>query len=107
LPSGYPANRCARSSENRPGEYRPVIYFQFDGFEPRTYDLIRGEPDIREEKLRGLGRLAEVGCNVILLPAVERGVNAREVSGIVPYVTAARTCDAQRALKRARTATAT
>ena len=33
-------------------EIRPTIYFQFDGFEPETYRVLRGEPDILAEKFR-------------------------------------------------------
>jgi len=61
------------------GEVRPSIYFQFDGFEAETYRLLRGEPDILPQKLRALDRLAEVGANVVLVPAVDRLVNLHEV----------------------------
>ena len=66
-------------------ELRPSIYFQFDGFEERTYQVIRGEPGILPEKLRALDRLAEAGCSVILVPAVERDVNLHEVGRIVRF----------------------
>jgi uncharacterized radical SAM superfamily Fe-S cluster-containing enzyme len=45
-------------------EVRPALYFQFDGFERDTYRIIRGEPDILEEKLRALDRLAQIGLDV-------------------------------------------
>jgi uncharacterized radical SAM superfamily Fe-S cluster-containing enzyme len=66
-------------------EVRPNIYFQFDGFDAETYRIIRGEPDILTEKLRALDRLAEIGCTVILVPAVERGVNEHEIGQIVRF----------------------
>lgn len=66
-------------------EVRPSIYFQFDGFDRETYRIIRGEPDILEEKLRALDRLASIGLNVTLVPAVERGVNDHEVGKIVEF----------------------
>jgi uncharacterized radical SAM superfamily Fe-S cluster-containing enzyme len=66
-------------------DLRPSIYFQFDGFEERTYEVIRGEPGILPEKLRALDRLAEAGCSVILVPAVERDVNLHEVGRIVRF----------------------
>ena len=66
-------------------EIRPNIYFQFDGFESETYRIIRGEPDILPKKLRALDRLAEIGCTVILVPAIERGVNEHEIGRIVRF----------------------
>jgi uncharacterized radical SAM superfamily Fe-S cluster-containing enzyme len=66
-------------------ELRPNIYFQFDGFESETYRIIRGEPDILPVKLRALDRLAEIGCTVILVPAIERRVNESEIGRIVRF----------------------
>jgi hypothetical protein len=66
-------------------EVRPNIYFQFDGFEERTWELIRGEPGILPVKLRALDRLAAIDCAVILVPAIERGVNEHEVGNIVRF----------------------
>jgi uncharacterized radical SAM superfamily Fe-S cluster-containing enzyme len=64
-------------------EIQPAIYLQFDGFLQDTYRVIRGEPDLLPEKLRALDRLAEIGCKVVLVPAIERGVNEQEVGAIV------------------------
>src|ERR1035437_4455421 len=64
-------------------EVRPSIYFQFDGFDAETYRIIRGEPDILEEKLRALDRLASIGLSVTLVPAIERGVNEHEIGRII------------------------
>ncbi len=66
-------------------EIRPSIYFQFDGFEERTYEVLRGEPGILPEKLRALHRLAEIGCHVVLVPAVERDVNEHELGRILRF----------------------
>ena len=66
-------------------EERPVIYFQFDGFDLETYRILRGEPDILPEKLRALDRLAGIGCEVVLVPAIERGVNEHEVGRIIQF----------------------
>ncbi len=66
-------------------DVRPNIYFQFDGFESETWRIIRGEPDILPTKLRALDRLAEIGCTVILVPAVECGVNEHEIGRIVRF----------------------
>ncbi len=66
---------------------KPAIYFQFDGFDSETYRLIRGEPDTLcvEEKIRALDRLASIGCPVVLVPAIERGVNEHEIGRIVKF----------------------
>jgi hypothetical protein len=66
-------------------EVKPAIYFQFDGFDSETYRLIRGEPDILEEKLQALDRLASIRCPVVLVPAIERGVNEHEIGRIVKF----------------------
>lgn len=66
-------------------EARPAIYMQFDGFEDETYRVIRGETGLLTEKLRALDRLAEIGLNVVLVPAIERGVNDHEVGRIVRF----------------------
>lgn len=66
-------------------ELQPAIYFQFDGFESRTYEIIRGEPDLFPEKKRALDRLAAAGCPVVLVPAIEHGVNEHEIGAIVRF----------------------
>ena len=63
---------------------KPSIYFQFDGLSDETYRAIRGE-DLLETKLRALDRLAEVGLDVALVMAVERGVNEREVGAVLKF----------------------
>jgi hypothetical protein len=64
---------------------RPSIYFQFDGFEDETYRKIRGEAGLFPEKLRALDRLAAIGCDVVLVPAIERDVNLHEIGRIVEF----------------------
>ncbi|MDX1613639.1 MAG: radical SAM protein [Candidatus Promineifilaceae bacterium] len=64
---------------------QPAIYFQFDGFARETYRLIRGEPDILEEKVLALDRLAEAGCPVVLVPAIERDVNDHEIGRLIEF----------------------
>jgi uncharacterized radical SAM superfamily Fe-S cluster-containing enzyme len=67
----------------RLNEVRPSLYFQFDGFASDTSRIIRGEPNILEEKLKAIDRLAEIGLNVTLVPAIERGVNEHEIGQII------------------------
>ncbi|HWQ34029.1 MAG TPA: radical SAM protein [Blastocatellia bacterium] len=66
-------------------EVKPSLYFQFDGFDSETYRIIRGEPDILEEKIRALDRIAEIGLRVTLVPAIERGVNEHEIGKIIDF----------------------
>src|SRR5258708_21394482 len=66
-------------------DIRPTIYFQFDGFASETYRIIRGEPDILAEKLLAVDRLAALGLNVTLVPAIERGVNEHEIGRIIDF----------------------
>jgi len=69
----------------RLNEVRPSLYFQFDGFDPETYRILRGEPNVIDEKLRALDRLAEIGLTVTIVPTIERGVNEHEVGKIVEF----------------------
>jgi 7,8-dihydro-6-hydroxymethylpterin dimethyltransferase len=66
-------------------ELTPSVYFQFDGFERETYRVLRGEPDILEQKLRALDRLAQIDARVVLVPAVAREVNLHEVGRILKF----------------------
>ena len=65
-------------------ERRPLIYLQFDGLTDETYRVIRGRP-LLETKMRALDRLAEADLHVMLVAAVERGVNEHEVGPIVEF----------------------
>jgi len=64
---------------------RPHIYLQFDGFDARTNETLRGRADLIDEKLRALDRLAAVDVRVVLVAAIERGVNEHEVGRIVEF----------------------
>ncbi|MCZ6534533.1 MAG: radical SAM protein [Chloroflexi bacterium] len=65
-------------------QVRPFIYLQFDGLEDRTYRILRGE-DLVETKLQALERLAEIDLDVILVPAIERGVNEHEIGAVLKF----------------------
>lgn len=69
----------------RLAEVKPHIYLQFDGFEERTYQLLRGRRDLLEVKLRALDRLLEAGLRVVLVAVIERGVNEHEIGKIVEF----------------------
>ena len=62
----------------------PVIYFQFDGLRPETYQTIWGE-DLLETKLRALDRLHQAGLDTVLVAAIERDVNIDEVGAILEF----------------------
>lgn len=64
---------------------KPHIYLQFDGFDPSTNAALRGRPGLVKEKLRALERLAEADTRVVLVAAIERGVNEHEVGAIVDF----------------------
>lgn len=66
-------------------QVKPHIYMQFDGFDPRTYRLLRGRADLLEIKLKALDRLAEVDLRVVLVPAIEYGVNEHEIGRIIEF----------------------
>jgi len=61
-----------------------TLYFQFDGFDEATHLAIRGK-DLRERKRRALDACAEAGVPVLLVAAIERGVNEHEAGPIVQY----------------------
>lgn len=79
--------RIARDDKFLAGlqELKPHIYLQFDGFESETNRLIRGKPDLIDDKLRALERLAEADVRAVLVGAIERGINDHEVGHIVEF----------------------
>jgi uncharacterized radical SAM superfamily Fe-S cluster-containing enzyme len=64
---------------------KPQIYLQFDGFDPATNRALRGRPDLVDDKLRALDRLAEADVRVVLVAAIERGINQHEIGPIVEF----------------------
>ena len=60
------------------------IYLQFDGLEQTTHLAMRGR-DLRRAKAEALERCADAGLTVILVAAVEAGVNDHELGAIVGY----------------------
>jgi uncharacterized radical SAM superfamily Fe-S cluster-containing enzyme len=64
---------------------KPSIYLQFDGFDTETNRVIRGKPDLLEHKLLALDRLAQADVRVVLVPAIEHGVNEHEIGKIVEF----------------------
>jgi 7,8-dihydro-6-hydroxymethylpterin dimethyltransferase len=60
------------------------IYLQFDGLEATTHLALRGR-DLRAAKARALERCAEAGLAVMLVAAVEAGVNDHELGAVVRH----------------------
>jgi len=65
-------------------EIKPTVYLQFDGFSTQTHQAIRGK-DLLPDKLKALDRLAEAELDVVLVPAIEKGVNHDEIGEIVRF----------------------
>lgn len=61
------------------------VYLQFDGFDARTNELLRGKADLIDIKLKALDRLAAADMRVVLVAAVERGINEHEIGKIVEF----------------------
>lgn len=64
---------------------KPHVYLQFDGFDEKTNLILRGKPDLVKDKLRALDHLAQADVRVVLVAAIERGVNEHEVGAIVEF----------------------
>jgi tetraether lipid synthase len=60
------------------------IYLQFDGLTEATHLAIRGR-DLRRAKRAALDRCAEAGLAVVLVAAVEAGINDGELGDIVRF----------------------
>jgi uncharacterized radical SAM superfamily Fe-S cluster-containing enzyme len=60
------------------------IYLQFDGLAAQTHLTLRGR-DLRRAKAEALDRCAEAGLAVLLVAAVEKGVNEHELGAIVRH----------------------
>lgn len=62
----------------------PTIYLQFDGFSSQTHEALRGR-DLVDTKMKALDRLAQTKLDVVLVPAIEKGVNHDEIGDIVRF----------------------
>jgi tetraether lipid synthase len=60
------------------------IYFQFDGLDKATHLAMRGR-DLRRTKAQALDHCADAGLTVMLVAAVERGVNTHELGAVVRH----------------------
>jgi uncharacterized radical SAM superfamily Fe-S cluster-containing enzyme len=69
----------------RLAETKAHVYLQFDGFDESTNQIIRGKGRLIDDKLRALERMAEADLRVVLVAAIERGVNEHEIGKIVEF----------------------
>ncbi len=60
------------------------IYLQFDGLDEATHLALRGR-DLRAAKAQALERCADAGLVVMLVAAVEAGVNTHELGAVVRH----------------------
>jgi uncharacterized radical SAM superfamily Fe-S cluster-containing enzyme len=64
---------------------KPHIYLQFDGFDEEASFILRGRRNLISQKLRALDRLAEADVRVVLVAAIEHGVNESQIGPIVDF----------------------
>jgi uncharacterized radical SAM superfamily Fe-S cluster-containing enzyme len=73
-----------RRFASRLAELGVRIYLQFDGLEEATHVVLRGR-DLRAAKATALDHCAEAGLVVMLVAAVEAGVNEHELGAVVGH----------------------
>jgi uncharacterized radical SAM superfamily Fe-S cluster-containing enzyme len=64
---------------------KPHIYLQFDGFDEEASFILRGRENLIPQKLRALDRMAEVDVRVVLVAAIEHGVNEGQIGPIIDF----------------------
>ncbi|XEC94903.1 radical SAM protein [Paenibacillus tarimensis] len=75
-----------RDFAQRLAEYMPgfEIYLQFDGFEERTLQELRGA-DLRRIRERAIAHLNEFNISTTLVVTLKKGLNDHEVGDIISY----------------------
>ena len=68
----------------RLSDIKPTIYLQFDGFDSRTYNLLRGK-NLIDIKMKALERMAQAKLDVVLVPTIVKTVNHQEIGEIVRF----------------------
>ncbi|UGV41463.1 radical SAM protein [Methanococcoides orientis] len=61
---------------------KPVIYFQFDGLDDKTYTTLRGRP-LLDIKMKALENCEKLGLTVALVATIVKGVNDQEIGHII------------------------
>lgn len=62
---------------------RVHVYLQFDGFQRRTLQLIRGDGDLVDTKLNALRNCEELGINTVLVMVMTPGINDGELGAFL------------------------
>ena len=65
-------------------ETDPVIYLQFDTFDPEVSKVIRGK-DLVEEKKQVVQICNDLGMTTVLVPILIAGVNDHEIGSLIEY----------------------
>jgi uncharacterized radical SAM superfamily Fe-S cluster-containing enzyme len=60
------------------------IYLQFDSFEPRSLELLRGK-DLTEVRMKALEILNELNLSTTLVVTLQKGVNDHEIGKIIDF----------------------
>lgn len=68
------------------GRDRLQFYLQFDGFDDRTYDLIRGAKGLLPVKRRAIANAVEAGLFVLPVMTVTRDVNLDQIGAVIRMV---------------------
>jgi len=68
-------------------ETDPVIYLQFDTFNPEVSEQIRGR-NLVEEKKRVVEVCNELGMTTVLVPTIVAGLNVNEIGALIEYALA-------------------
>ncbi|MFX1484878.1 MAG: radical SAM protein [Promethearchaeota archaeon] len=65
----------------------PVIYLQFDTFDPKVSQFIRGR-DLVNEKKRAVEVCNELGMTTVIVPTLIKGINDHEIGKLIHYALA-------------------
>jgi uncharacterized radical SAM superfamily Fe-S cluster-containing enzyme len=61
------------------------LYLQFDGFEPATYEKLRGSREVFRLKQATLEKIAKYNIPTTLVPTLVKGLNDEEIGKIIYY----------------------
>ena len=62
---------------------RLSIYLQFDGFDPKTYDKLRGDDQLLAKKQRAIAHCEDLGITVVPIVTLTAGINDHEIGAIL------------------------